>query len=135
MEIHRSLVEDIIQTFLLNLFFTGSLKAMLPVLRSDDGRNTVIRPLAYCWESDIAAYAETEGFPVAPAGLCGSPPDPKRKPIKQLLDDLQQEIPQIRESALAALQKAVASHLLERRLFDFIALAPQTGDLRRELYT
>jgi tRNA 2-thiocytidine biosynthesis protein TtcA len=125
--------DDIIQTFLLNLFFTGSLKAMPPVLRSDDGRNTVIRPLAYCWESDIAAYAATEGFPLAPSGLCGSPPDLKRKRIKRMLEDLQQEIPEIRQSTLAALQKVVASHLMDRRLFDFAALAARTGDVRREL--
>ena len=125
--------DDIIQTFLLNIFFTGSLKAMPAVLRSDDGRNTVIRPLAYCWESDIAAYAATEGFAAAPSGLCGSPPDLKRKRIKRMLEDLQLEIPGIRESTLAALQKVVASHLLDRRLFDFIALTARTGDVRREL--
>jgi tRNA 2-thiocytidine biosynthesis protein TtcA len=125
--------DDIIQTLLLNLFFNGSLKAMPPVLRSDDGRNTVIRPLVYCWESEIAAYAAQEGYPVAASGPCGSEPGLKRKRIRRMLEELQEEIPEIRASVLAALQKVVASHLMDRRLFDFVALDVRTGDVPREL--
>lgn len=116
--------DDIIATTLLNLFYVGQLKAMPPILRSDAGTNTVIRPLAYCQESEIATYAEERGFPIIPCNLCGSQPNLKRARVKQLVNDLEKEIPFIRSSIMTALSNVTGSHLLDTKLYDFENFEP-----------
>ncbi len=126
--------DDAIQTLLLNLFFGGTMKTMPPILRSDDGRNTVIRPLIYCRESDVAAFAEAMAYPIIPCDLCGSQENLKRKRVARLVDELEREIPEVRNSMLAAMGRVIPSHLLDAGLFDFRAIGHvQTGDVAAEL--
>jgi tRNA 2-thiocytidine biosynthesis protein TtcA len=104
--------DDAIETLMLNMMFNGALSAMPAKLRSDDGRNTVIRPLLYSSERDIAAYAAGLDFPIIPCNLCGSQENLWRQEIKQLLDDIEQRAPKVRQSMLAALKNVRATHLL-----------------------
>lgn len=117
--------DDLIHTLLLNLFFAGSLKAMPPILKSDDGRNTVIRPLCYAPEKDIAAYAEAKQFPIIPCDLCGTQENLQRKRMQKLMEELGKEIPNVRQSVLSAMSNVRPSHLLDKSVFDFSALASE----------
>jgi len=116
--------DDIIATFLLNLFFVGQLKAMPPILRNDAGDNTIIRPLAYCQESEIIQYAAERQFPIIPCNLCGSQPNLKRARVKELVGELEKEIPFIRSSIMTALSNVTGSHLLDANLYDFRNFEP-----------
>ncbi|MBY0268065.1 MAG: tRNA 2-thiocytidine(32) synthetase TtcA [Burkholderiales bacterium] len=116
--------DDILQTFFLNMFFGGKLKTMPPKLVSDDGRNVVIRPLAYCEERDLEAYAELRQFPIIPCTLCGSQENLKRKEVKALLREWEKRFPGRVESMFTSLQNVIPSHLLDRRLNDFSAIKP-----------
>src|SRR5918996_656467 len=125
--------DDIITTLLLNLFYVGTLKAMPPKIPSRDGRNTIIRPLAYCSESDLSDYAALRQFPIIPCDLCGSQQNLKRVRIKNLISELEKEIPHIRASMLNALGNTIPSHLLDHELFDFKSLSSATGNIEDEL--
>ena len=114
--------DDIVETLVLNLFFTGKLKAMPPKLRSKDGRYIVIRPLAYVRERDLARYAELKAFPIIPCDLCGSQEDLKRREIKGMLAEWEERFPGCQDSMAAALANVAPSLLLDRRLFDFGAV-------------
>lgn len=116
--------DDIIATFLMNLFYVGQLKAMPPILRSDDGRNTIIRPLAYCQEKEVATYAAEQKFPIIPCNLCGAQPNLKRARVKRLLNELEKETPFIRSSMMTALTNVTGSHLLDNKLYDFRRFEP-----------
>ena len=116
--------DDILETFLLNLFYSGQLKAMPPKLRSDDGRHVVIRPLAYCEERDLEEYARIREFPIIPCNLCGSQANLKRAEMKRMLRDWEKRHPGRVETMLVSLRHVRASHLLDRDAFDFVALPP-----------
>jgi tRNA 2-thiocytidine biosynthesis protein TtcA len=114
--------DDILETFFLNMFFGGTLKAMPPKLLSDDGRNVVIRPLAYCKESDIAEYAQWQDFPIIPCNLCGSQENLQRQVVKGMLQDWEQKTPGRLDIMFRSLQNVVPSQLADRQLFDFASL-------------
>ncbi len=109
--------DDMIHTLLLNQFFAGKTATMPPRLKSDDGRNTIIRPLAYVGEPEIARFAELMKFPIIPCDLCGSQENLQRKRVKRLVDDLAREIPMVRNSLASAMGNIHPSHLLDRKLW------------------
>jgi tRNA 2-thiocytidine biosynthesis protein TtcA len=115
--------DDLIETLLLSALYSGALKSMPPKLRSDDGRNVVIRPLCYAAEEDIAAFAEAMRFPIVPCDLCGSQPNLRRKRVKALLAELSSEHAAVKGNLLHALGRVVPSHLLDRGLQEKVAQA------------
>ncbi|RMH04681.1 MAG: tRNA 2-thiocytidine(32) synthetase TtcA [Nitrospirae bacterium] len=110
--------DDLIETFVLNLFFNGKLRTMPPKLLSDDGRHVVIRPLAYVEEEDLARYASLRGFPIIPCRLCGSQADLKRQEVKALLREWEHRFPGCANSLFAALANVLPEHLLDRQLME-----------------
>ncbi|MEM7250259.1 MAG: tRNA 2-thiocytidine(32) synthetase TtcA [Pseudomonadota bacterium] len=114
--------DDIVETFFLNLFHGGRLKAMPPKLRSDDGAHIVIRPLAACAERDIARYATARQFPIIPCNLCGSQTHLQRQRIKEMLEQWEVMQPGRTENVYRALQRVSPSHLADPELFDFAGL-------------
>ena len=115
--------DDIIETLFLNMFYGGKLKAMPPKLRSDDGRNIVIRPLAYCKEKDIQRYAEAMQFPIIPCNLCGSQANLQRQAIKDMLSAWDKQFPGRIETIFSAIQNVAPSQLADHELFGFKSLS------------
>lgn len=111
--------DDIVETLFLNLFFAGKLKAMPAKLLSDDGKNVVIRPLAYCKEQDISQYAERRQFPIIPCNLCGSQDNLQRQEIKQMLQDWERRYPGRTETIFRSLGAVSPSQLMDSNLFNF----------------
>ena len=116
--------DDIVETLFLNLFHQGTLKAMPPKLRSEDGRHIVIRPLCYVSERDIERYARARRFPIIPCTLCGSQPNLQREAIGRMLAAWEREQPGRTESIFNAICNIRPSHLADRRHFDFAGLTP-----------
>ncbi|MCO4748055.1 MAG: tRNA 2-thiocytidine(32) synthetase TtcA [Proteobacteria bacterium] len=119
--------EDAIETLLLNLFYSGQIKAMPPRLRSDDGRNVVIRPLIYCAEADIAAFAEEQAFPIIPCNLCGSQENLKRKQVRQLIETLHADNDKVKGNLFASLSHVRATHLMDPLLRSVMGLDDARG--------
>jgi tRNA 2-thiocytidine biosynthesis protein TtcA len=108
--------DDLIESLFMSMLFTGKMRSMPPRLRSDDGRNVVIRPFCYVAESDIAAFAEERKFPIIPCDLCGSQENLQRKRVKALLTQLESEHPGVRASLLGAMGNVMPEHLMDPRL-------------------
>ncbi|EPM7950205.1 tRNA 2-thiocytidine(32) synthetase TtcA [Vibrio parahaemolyticus] len=126
-------MDDIVETMFLNMFHGSRLKAMPPKLRSDDGRNVVIRPLTYCREKDLIKYAEHKDFPIIPCNLCGSQENLQRQAIKAMLIDWDKKTPGRVEAIFKSIQNVSPSQLADRELFDFVNL-PLDRDGSREEY-
>ena len=111
--------DDILETFFLNMFYGGKLKTMPPKLRSDDGKNIVIRPMAYCREQDLIAYADLREFPIIPCNLCGSQENLQRQVLKEMLQSWDKQFPGRIEVMFSSLRNVVPSHLVDTQLFNF----------------
>jgi tRNA 2-thiocytidine biosynthesis protein TtcA len=114
--------DDLSETLLMNLFYTGKLAAMPPKLKSDDGRNILLRPLSFVAEKDLRELAQVWNFPIIPCNLCGSQEGMKRQKVKRLLQDLEKDIPYIGNSMLKAMSNIRQSQLMDHQLWDFVNL-------------
>lgn len=117
--------DDIMETLFLNMFFAGKLKAMPPKLISDDGQHIVIRPLAYCKEKDLIAFAKNKAFPIIPCNLCGSQPNLQRNTIKQMLQGWDKQFPGRLDVIFKSICNVAPSHLADQRLYNFKDLKKQ----------
>lgn len=120
--------DDILATLFLNMFHGGKIKAMPPKLLSDDGKNILIRPLAYCKEKDIIEFARLKGFPIIPCNLCGSQANLQRAAINEMLREWDSKYPQRLDSMFTAVQNVAPSQLADRELFDFVSLRATPAD-------
>lgn len=120
--------DDILHTFMLNMFYGGKIKTMPPKLRADDGENIVIRPLAYCRESDIKKYAAVLKFPIIPCNLCGSQPNLQRQAMREMLNQWEKTNPLWIKSMFTAMQNIVPSHMMDQTLFDFDKFQSKIGE-------
>ncbi|HIF54926.1 MAG: tRNA 2-thiocytidine(32) synthetase TtcA [Methylococcales bacterium] len=118
--------DDILETYFLNMFFAGKLKAMPPKLLSDDKQNIVIRPLAYCKEKDISQFAAIKDFPIIPCNLCGSQKNLQRQAMKEMLTGWDKQFPGRLETIFASLKNIAPSQMADTQLFDFVGL--ETSD-------
>ena len=114
--------DDILETLFLNLFYGGKLKAMSPKLINDSGQHIVIRPLAYCKEKDLEAYADAEEFPIIPCNLCGSQKNLQRQVIKDMMQEWDKKFPGRLETMFTAIRNVQPSHLVDNVLYDFQGL-------------
>ena len=119
--------DDIVETLFLNMFFQGKLKAMPPKLLSDDKKNILIRPLAYCRETDLIALAELKQFPIIPCNLCGSQDGLQRNVVKSMLIGWEREFPGRVDSIFGAIKNVSPSQLADTQLFDFSGLQLDRG--------
>lgn len=111
--------DDLIRTLLMSILYNGQIKSMPPKLLTDDEKLIVIRPLAYCQEEDIKAYAQQQQFPIIPCNLCGSQENLSRVRVKRLIDELAEENPKVPSNILHALSSVQLSHLMDKNLWDF----------------
>jgi tRNA 2-thiocytidine biosynthesis protein TtcA len=125
--------DDIVETLFLNMFFGGKLKAMPPKLLSDDRKNVVIRPLAYCKETDIEAYASYEAYPIIPCNLCGSQENLQRAEVKRMLRDWERQYPGRTETIFKSIRNVAPSQLADRELFDFETLSVEREAMREAI--
>lgn len=114
--------DDMLQTLLMNMFFGARMKGMPPKLVSDDGKNIVIRPLAYVAETDLERWAGHRAFPIIPCTLCGSQDNLQRVQTKQMLRDWEQRFPGRVDNMFNAMANVVPSHLMDRNLYPFATL-------------
>jgi len=125
-------LDDIVETLFLNMFYGARMKAMPPKLRSDDGRNVVIRPLTYCREEDLITYADHKSFPIIPCNLCGSQENLQRQSIKAMLVDWDTKTPGRVEMIFKSIQNISPSQLADKSLFDFINLPLDRSEEKAE---